>query len=272
MDKRRTWSAYQIAKLRRLWPCTPTSEIRFNGKAPAEVKSQATNLHLKKNPDVSLRKRWTRKKLALLRKLYPTSHTGDLVAVIGHTHQSILAKANQLGIHKAKAYLAAELARLGRRLTEAGAAHRYPKGHVPANKGLRRPGWGPGRMKQTQFKKGQWPVNKDPGFYVIGALRINADGYIDMRVSFEPGARGWEGLHRILWEDAHGPIPRGHVVVFRDRDKDNVVLENLGLLTLRENMLRNTIHNLPATLKETIYQLGRLKRRIHSEERNRRSA
>jgi hypothetical protein len=143
-----------------------------------------------------------------------------------------------------------------------GMAHRYPKGHVPANKGLRRPGWHAGRMRETQFKKGQFPINKDPEFYVIGALRVNSDGYIDMRVSFERGAMGWKALHRILWEDEHGPIPRSHCLRFRDGDKLNVCLENLVLLSRGENALLNSIHNLPKPLVEVIQVLGQLKRRI----------
>lgn len=122
-------------------------------------------------------------------------------------------------------------------------------------------------MRETQFKKGQWPLNKDPDFYVIGALRVNSDGYIDMRISFAPGACGWRGLHRILWQDAHGPIPRGHCLVFKDRDKLNVELENLELITFAENMRRNTIHNLPAPLKQAIQTLGVLKRAINRRTR-----
>jgi hypothetical protein len=124
-------------------------------------------------------------------------------------------------------------------------------------------------MKETQFKKGQFPVNRDPDFYVIGALRVNADGYIDMRISFEHGALGWKALHTILWEDANGPVPPGYALFFKDRDKLNVDLENLELITRADLCRRNSIHNLPPQLKKTIYALGALHRRIHREEQNR---
>ena len=161
-------------------------------------------------------------------------------------------------------------------MLEAGRRYRYPKGHVPNNKGLRRPGWFSGRMRETQFKKGQFPFNRDPAFYVLGALRVNADGYIDMRVSFEPGAKGWRALHRILWEEAHGPVPPGHIVSFKDGDRLNVELGNLKLLSLADNMRRNTMHNLPKPLVSAIQLLGALKRKLdrrrRDEEQNRRSA
>ena len=119
---------------------------------------------------------------------------------------------------------------------------------------------------ETRFKKGHFPANRDPDFYVIGALRINTDGYIDMRTSFEPGARGWTALHRVLWEDAHGPVRKGFCLRFRDRDSLNVELTNLELISRKDNMLRNTVHNLPAPLVGAINMLGQLKRRIREKQ------
>ena len=124
-------------------------------------------------------------------------------------------------------------------------------------------------MKETQFKKGHFPANRDRDFYVLGALRMNTDGYIDMRVSFEHGALGWKALHTILWEDANGPVPRGHALFFKDRDKLNVDLENLELISRADLCRRNSIHNLPPKLKRAINMLGALKRRIRREEQDR---
>ena len=142
---------------------------------------------------------------------------------------------------------------------------------MPATKGMRRPGFAAGRMRETQFKKGRRTHNADPDFYVLGALRVNTDGYIDMRTSFQPGALGWTALHRVLWEDAHGPIPKGFCLRFKDGDPLNVELSNLKLISRADNMLKNTIHNLPAPLRTTINVLGQLKRRIR-EKQDRRSA
>lgn len=212
------------------------------------------------------RRPWSLADIRELRALYPDTETSALVRMLKRSIPAIYGMAGKLGLVKSAAYMASPAAYRFRRGTHPGLATQFRPGHVPANKGLRRPGWAPGRMAQTQFKKGDWPRNKDPEYYVLGALRINSDGYIDMRVSFDAGAKGWRALHRILWEDAHGPVPHGHIVVFRNRDKLDVELGNLELITYAENMRRNTVHNLPRPLKETIHALGQLKRRIREKQ------
>jgi hypothetical protein len=41
-------------------------------------------------------------------------------------------------------------------------------------------------------------------------------------------------LHRVIYEDHHGPVPKGRVVVFADRNDTNFSPENLLCMTLRE--------------------------------------
>jgi hypothetical protein len=211
-------------------------------------------------------KPWTAAQVRALKRHYARMPIEDLERLIGRNRLSIYSRAHAMGLYRSRELLQ----EIGRK----SATHpnivqsQFPKGHVPANKGLRRPGWHRGRMKETQFKKGQFPRNKDPDFYVIGALRVNTDGYIDMRVSFEPGGMGWRGLHRILWEDAHGPIPKGHIIKFKDGDSLNVCLENLELITMAENCRRNSIHNLPPVLKQSIQLLGALKRTLKRRTRD----
>ena len=217
------------------------------------------------------RQTWSADDLALLRERYPHVATTKLAQELGRPLSRVYARANVLGLRKTPEYLATPDACRLRRGDNIGAPYRFRKGQVPANKGLRRPAWAPGRMRETQFRTGHFPFNRDPEFYVLGALRVNTDGYIDMRVSFDLGAKGWRGLHRILWEDANGPVPPGHHLYFKDGDRLNVELENIGLRSFAENMRRNTIHNLPAPLKASINLLGQLKRRIR-EKQNRGSA
>lgn len=209
---------------------------------------------------------WTRADERQLRKLYPDLSTTEVARRMRRTVAATYGHARGLGLRKSQAYLDSPAAFRFRRGYHAGWEYRFPKGHVPANKGLRRPGWSAGRMRETQFKKGQFPANKDPEFYVLGALRVSADGYIDMRISFEKGVCGWRGLHLILWEDAHGPIPKSHCLRFKDGDRLNVELDNLVLITRAENCRRNSIHNLPAPLRDTIQLLGQLKRRINEKQ------
>ena len=211
-------------------------------------------------------KPWTDAEIWRFIALYPDMDNTKLARKFRRTTFSINAAAGVLGVHKSAKYCANLAWRS--RLPIVGRPYRFPKGHVPANKGLRRPGWFAGRMRETQFRKGQFPFNRDPDFYVLGALRVNTDGYIDIRVSFEKGARGWRPLHRVLWEDRHGPVPPGHIVLFKDRDRLNVELRNLKLLSRADNMRRNTVHNLPKPLASTIQLLGALKRTLNRRRRN----
>jgi hypothetical protein len=212
------------------------------------------------------RRYWTDAELEQLRVRYPHEPTQQLADAIGRRVNTVYAKAGALGLAKTPEYLAGPYACRLRRGDNVGAKYRFKPGQVPVNKGLRRPGWAPGRMKETQFKKGQFPVNRDPGFYVLGALRVNDEGYIEMRTSFDQGMKGWTGLHRVLWEDAHGPIPSTHALVFIDGDRLNVCLENLELITRAELMARNTIHRYPPALKHAIRLARKVERTIHEQE------
>src|SRR6266571_223899 len=98
---------------------------------------------------------------------------------------------------------------------------------------------------------------------------LDLHGYIDMKI--KEGLRAWRQLHYILWEEAHGPVPKGHCLRFKDGDRLNVELKNLRLISRRQNMARNTIYNLPEPLVKTIMLLGQLNRRIR-EKQDRRSA
>jgi hypothetical protein len=189
---------------------------------------------------------------------------------LGRTTCSINAASGILGLEKSRQYLSSIPIKTG--MVEAGKAYRYPKGHVPANKGLRRPGFAPGRMRQTQFKKGHCRNIK----FAIGTLRLNGDGYVDMKIRDAAGAHAWHLFHIVIWEDANGTVPAGHCIRFKDGDRLNLDLGNFELISRKENMLRNSLHRLPAPLKASIQLVGALKRtlrrRRRDEEQDRRSA
>lgn len=64
-----------------------------------------------------------------------------------------------------------------------------------------------------------------------GGRHPDERGYI--RVTVAPGQRRLE--HTLVWEQHHGPVPRGHHVHHRDGDKGNNAIENLELLTNSEH-------------------------------------
>lgn len=110
---------------------------------------------------------------------------------------------------------------------------RFEKGHVPHNKGTHPPTRG--RMAETQFKNGHLPHNTKP----IGYERITRDGYIAVKIKMRPSSPlcndNFILKHRLIWEEAHGPIPEGYKVTFLDGDKRNFDLSNLALVTNAEN-------------------------------------
>lgn len=121
------------------------------------------------------------------------------------------------------------------------------KGDIPFNKGKKQSEYmSPEAIEKsvhTRFKKGQEPhnVNKTGN----GAVVIRKDkagrNYKYIRL-----AKGyWDLHHRIVWEESHGKIPKNHIVVFKDENPENTTLENLELITMAENMYRNSVHDYP---------------------------
>lgn len=217
---------------------------------------------------MSPRRSWTRKDDALLRRLYPDTPTVEVARRLGRSVASVYNRVNILGLAKSPAYLASPAACRWRRGQHAGWAHRFQKGHVPANKGLRRPGWGPGRMKETQFVKGVRRGVAVRLYKPIGTERVSKDGYLERKTNDGlPLQKRWRAVHLLVWEAAHGPLPRGHAVVFKNGDKKDIRLDNLECITRAELMLRNTVHRLPKPLAQTVQLLGALRRKINRKAR-----
>lgn len=221
---------------------------------------------------MSMRRPWSREDDRLLRGFYPNTPTAQVARRLNRTVAATYGRARKLGLHKSPAYLASPAASRLRRGDQVGARFRFQKGHVPANKGLRRPGWGPGRMRETQFKAGQRGSRWQP----IGSTRL-VDGYQYTKVrdirstkggrGFVPWTRNWKATHILLWETKRGPVPRRHALAFKNGDRTDLRLENLELIHRRDLMARNTVHNLPKPLAQAVQLLGALRRKINRKAR-----
>jgi HNH endonuclease len=265
--KQRAWSKKEEDLLRSLYARKSLPDLaRMFKRSACAVKSRAGVLGLKR----SNRKYWTAEDLKLFVELYPHTSNKEIGKRLGRSEQSINAASGVYGLRKSAEYLARQNAELGKQLNVSGAAHRFPKGHVPANKGTRRPGWAPGRMASTQFKKGRRAGAAQAKWVPIGTVKMNADGYLRRKIADEPeeiagkGAHStnWEFVHRRVWEDAHGPIPEGYRIWWKDGNHWNCALENLELLSGKEHMRRTTVHGLPQPLKEVIQLKGSINRQI----------
>lgn len=122
----------------------------------------------------------------------------------------------------------------GRHKINSGVTGFFPKGHIPANKGKK--GVSYEGSQATQFKKGNKPYNWVP----VGTERINRDGYTEVKIA-DP--KTWKAKHKLIWEKAKGPVPKGHVVILGDGNKQNFDLANL-LLVSRKQLVRLNQNNL----------------------------
>lgn len=210
------------------------------------------------------RRFWTVAEDERLRREYPELSTAVLAGLMRRTRTSLYARAKNLGLVKSDAFHASVDAYRFRRGQGGGVAFRFPKGHAPANKGLRRPGFGPGRMKDTQFKPGV-PSHR---YMPIGSTRL-IEGYVYRKVSDTPNVAytvNWKPEHHLIWTRRRGPIPAGHALRFKNGNRLDVRLGNLELVTRRALMLRNTVHNLPKPLAQAVQLLGALTRQIRKRE------
>jgi hypothetical protein len=132
---------------------------------------------------------------------------------------------------------------------------RIKKGNIPPNKGKQMTPEMYEKCKHTMFKKGQQPKNTYAEDGVI-SLRHNKRGPVYKYIRLSAGK--WKELHRYLWEEAYGPIPKENIIIFRDGDSMNCVLENLQMITKGENAIRNR-HQVPLELVPTMVILNKVK-------------
>lgn len=219
------------------------------------------------------RKIWSPGELSRLRDLYPIQPTSKVARLLRRSICSINSAATKLGLRKTEEYLKTpEACRWRMECPRPGVAYQFPKGHVPANKGLRRKGWSPGRMKETQFRPGQRGGKAAQNWKPIGTVLTDSDGYQRIKVReavYGTEATGfgnssvWPQLHRHVWQQHHGPVPAGHVIAFKNRKREDCAIGNLECIPRSALASRNNMWtNLPRELAEVIQLAGVLKRKL----------
>ena len=195
-------------------------------------------------------RKWTEEEMRILRELYPHTRTEELCNILNRSARSVYSQANTNGIKKTQEYIDYLLSIEADRLRKYGIATRYKKGNPTWNKNVK----GYMGANVTSFKKGQLPHNTKS----IGDEKLNKEGHTLVKI----GHKKWIRKHRLIWEQANGPIPKGFYLRIKDGNKDNYNLDNMELITQAENMRRNTIHKYPEELKNTMRALQKLKRTI----------
>lgn len=144
----------------------------------------------------------------------------------------------------------------------------FPKGHRSWNMGTK--GQGLTGPNKRSFKKGNVPANRKP----LWSERIcPKDGFIKMKVPERDPYTGFQTRYRhkhvYIWEQAHGPVPEGKVVVFINGDKIRCELENLMLISRAEllNLNQQGYKDTPDSIKPSVLLLSKLQVKIWRREK-----
>lgn len=156
--------------------------------------------------------------------------------VPGHSYKEISAEFQaRFGIEfspqKVKSYVNNHKLNTGR-------TGRFEKGRPSPNKGKPMTPEQYERLSKTMFKPGQKTHNQLP----IGTERVLADGYVWVKINDIPKAKkqvNWKQKHRLIYEQAYGPIPEGCLVKFLDGNTRNFDLDNLQLVSMGVNGIMN---------------------------------
>jgi hypothetical protein len=166
---------------------------------------------------------WTDEEDNRLKRLYSNHTNAELAELFNRTPKAIAARAYNLRLKKDENWKYNQ--------TKKG---QFKKGHVSYNKGLK----GIHLSPETEFKPGNQPKNtKFDGAISIRYERINGQRkpYYYIRLA----KAKWKPLHRHIWEQIKGKIPKTHVVRFIDGNTLNVDINNLMCISMAQNIQLN---------------------------------
>jgi len=195
---------------------------------------------------------WTPEEDARLAELYANHKLKDIAEMMGRPVSSIANRRHKLGLTRTPE----QQARIGN--------GQFRPGHATWNRGEPH---NPKGSRATRFKKGHKPSNT---WRPVGAERYSKDGILYRKVS-DTGVKkdDWRAVHVLIWEDRNGPLPEGYIVVFRDRNRENMSPDNLVAITRAENMRRNSIDRYPPEYRQAAITLGWFKRKLNTIEEER---
>lgn len=193
-----------------------------------------------------MRKKWTETENELIRLYYPDKKTDDIVCLFTDRSATVIQQhASFIGVKKSAAFMKSPLSGRISNDNDIGVSTRFSKQRAGWNKGKKQSDYMTAEMiersSKTRFKKGGDPHNTVP----MGTERITKDGYVEIKVRHlkngDANNKNFELKHRLMWVEKHGPVPRGMVVSVKGDDKINFMIDDLELITMKENLLRNTM-------------------------------
>lgn len=256
MPAGKPWSESEIDLLRAEFPNYTNKGLAKLLKRPfGSIRTKIKKLGLSKDKRFD----WTKERIKTLKDMYPNNETSQIAKELKCPIYSVSGKAYQLGLRKSPEHIKNTLGKHCRHLHESGKSHRFQQGNAPWNKGKSMPTVG--RMAETQFKKGNRPATAGN----VGDVAEIKGGYLKIKIA-EPNK--WKLLNRHNWEKAHGPVPKGFALKYKDGDRRNCQIENLELISHKDLMAENTLHNYPEEIVKTLQTQGLLTRAIKRLEKH----
>jgi hypothetical protein len=210
---------------------------------------------------------WTPAQLHTLQRLYPGTRTAAIAQQLGIRLALVYAKANRIGLHKDASFFGTSKSGRILRGGTLSQATQFQPGAAPWNKGTTyMPG---GRCKDSQFKPGQKPTGTMP----IGSLRVVTDKtgrqHLERKTSDTPGANNlrWTPVARLVWTAAHGPVPKGSLVVFKKGMHsialEDITIDKLECITRAQNADRNHPNRSNPELAKLVQLKGQITRQVN---------
>lgn len=211
--------------------------------------------------------KWTQADIDDLMRCYPREKSESIANRIGCTTSVIYNMAHKLGLQKSPEFMTSRDSGRMQKGDTRGAATRFYSTQTAWNVGL---SYTPkGRASESWFKPGHRPHTWRP----IGSYRV-AGGVLQKKISEAsgPNNKRWRSVHELVWIEANGIVPKGHLVVFKPGFRtivaEEITLDRIECITLAENMRRNTVHRMPAELREVIHLKATVVRKINQRNRN----
>jgi hypothetical protein len=201
----------------------------------------------------------------IIRQRFPHERTQGIADDLGLSYSQVANRAFSMGLKKTLEFKRSESS--GRtNLIEGGKKFRYTPGHTPFNKGKEMPAEIYEKVKATMFKKGNRPHNWKPDGSIVERKDTDQNGrvYLYYKVSDS----NWILYHKKVWIEHNGPIPKKSIVRFIDGNTRNCDISNLEMVSMRDNMHRNSIQRFPEEIKQIIKLTTKLNKTINGKKQN----
>ena len=201
----------------------------------------------------------------IIRQRFPHERTQGIADDLGLSYSQVANRAFTMGLKKSLEFKRSESS--GRtNLIEGGKRFRFKKGNVPFNKGKEMPSEVYEKVKATMFKKGNRPYNWKPDGSIVERKDTDLSGRVYMYYKVRDSK--WILYHNKIWIDHNGPIPKKCIVRFIDGNTRNCDISNLEMVSMKENMARNSIQRFPEEIQQIIKLTSKLNKTINGKKQN----